>query len=276
MPDNAFLRLAFRPNLRRVFVLSAAACLLNAPHRILEAQQAKPSGSDPLASAFRNPPAAAHPRVWWHWMNGNITRDGITQDLDWMHRVGIAGFQNFDASLNTPKVVDHRLIYMQPDWQEAFRFAVSKGDSYGFEMTVAGSPGWSESGGPWVKPEQAMKKIVWSTTSVQGGKPVRIALAQPPRATGPISNLAQQNLMSIMGGGDAPKPVADFGADTVVLAVREPALARSMAQLQPMVTTSAGNPIATPSNVYDGDLNSYLSFPIKPGETGMPGLFCTS
>jgi hypothetical protein len=82
--------------------------------------------------------------------------------------------------------------------------------------------------------------------------------------------------MSIMGGGDAPKPVADFGADTVVLAVREPALARSMAQLQPMVTTSAGNPIATPSNVYDGDLNSYLSFPIKPGETGMPGLFCTS
>ncbi len=54
---------------------------------------------DPLAAGFEKPPNEARPRVWWHWMNGNITKEGIRLDLEWMHRVGIGGFQNFDASL---------------------------------------------------------------------------------------------------------------------------------------------------------------------------------
>ena len=156
---------SFNSRLSRASALALAACL------VAPALAQQPAATDPLATAFATPPAAAHPRVWWHWMNGNITKDGIAQDLDWMHRVGIVGFQNFDAALNTPKVVDQRLIYMQPGWQDAFRFAIQKGDSYGFEMAIAGSPGWSESGGPWVKPEQAMKKVVWSETSVVGGQP---------------------------------------------------------------------------------------------------------
>ncbi len=54
---------------------------------------------DPLKSGFENPPESARPRVWWHWMNGNITKEGIKLDLEWMHRVGLGGFQNFDAAL---------------------------------------------------------------------------------------------------------------------------------------------------------------------------------
>ena len=69
---------------------------------------------DSLKSGFENPPSAARPRVWWHWMNGNITQDGIKLDLEWMHRVGLAGYQNFDAALQTPPVVKQRLIYMTP------------------------------------------------------------------------------------------------------------------------------------------------------------------
>ena len=46
---------------------------------------------DKLQSGFENPPASARPRVWWHWMNGNITKEGIKLDLEWMHRVGIGG-----------------------------------------------------------------------------------------------------------------------------------------------------------------------------------------
>ena len=75
---------------------------------------------DPLQSGFENPPASARPRVWWHWMNGNITEEGIRLDLEWMHRIGIAGFQQFDAALGTPQVVDKRLVYMTPAWQRAF------------------------------------------------------------------------------------------------------------------------------------------------------------
>ena len=66
-------------------------------------------GGDAMARDFLNPPAVARPRVWWHWMNGNITQEGIRLDLEWMKRVGIGGLQNFDAALNTPKVVDKRL-----------------------------------------------------------------------------------------------------------------------------------------------------------------------
>ena len=69
-----------------------------------------------LEAGFKNPPESAKPRVWWHWMNGNITKEGIRADLEWMHRVGIGGFQNFDAGINTPQIVAKRLIYMTPEW----------------------------------------------------------------------------------------------------------------------------------------------------------------
>ena len=59
-----------------------------------------------LEKGFKNPPNSDKPRVWWHWMNGNITKEGIKLDLEWMNRVGIGGFQNFDASLTTPNLVD--------------------------------------------------------------------------------------------------------------------------------------------------------------------------
>src|SRR5580765_4673121 len=66
---------------------------------------------DELERGFRNPPDSAKPRVWWHWMNGNITKEGIKADLEWMKRVGIGGFQNFDAGLNTPQIVEKRLVF---------------------------------------------------------------------------------------------------------------------------------------------------------------------
>ena len=53
---------------------------------------AQPAG-DPLERGFEDPPASARPRVWWHWMNGNITKEGITRDLEWMARVGIGAFR---------------------------------------------------------------------------------------------------------------------------------------------------------------------------------------
>jgi len=256
-----------RKTIRRATVLSLAACLLNPI--LAQAPSATPPANDPLVEGFVNPPSTAHPRVWWHWMNGNITKEGIAQDLDWMHRIGIAGFQNFDAALNTPKVVDQRLIYMQPGWQDAFRFAIDKGDSYGFEMAIAGSPGWSESGGPWVKPEQAMKKVVWSETTIEGGKPFHGMLPPPPRATGPFGDLAQQDLMGAMGGGDAPPAAKDFGADTVVLAIRDSSVERPMSQLHVTATTSAGAPVDDAAKLYDDDLNSEVHFlAAKPGEFG--------
>lgn len=115
-----------------------------------------------LKNGFLSPPQEARPRVWWHWMDGNITKEGIRKDLEWMHRAGIGGFHCFEASLGISSIVEQRLVFMSPEWQDAFRYAISLADSLNMETAIASCAGWSNTGGPWVKPEQAMKKLVWS------------------------------------------------------------------------------------------------------------------
>jgi hypothetical protein len=198
------------------------------------------SSSRSLEDGFKTPPNSAKPRVWWHWMNGNITKEGIKLDLEWMNRVGIGGFQNFDASLGTPKLVDKRLVYMTPEWKDAFLFTTKLADQLGLEEAIAGSPGWSESGGPWVKPRQGMKKVVWSETRVEGGKPFSGALAHPPTVTGPMQNIPIFDFLAMISG-QAPTAPPTFYADTAVIAYRAPASDVPVSSLQPKVTSSSGN-----------------------------------
>src|SRR3954454_19517759 len=162
------------------------------------------NSSDDLKLGFENPPNGARPRVWWHWMNGNITKEGVKLDLEWMHRVGLGGFQNFDAALNTPKYVDKRLTYMTPEWKDAFKYATTLADRLGLEEAIAGSPGWSESGGPWVTPAQGMKKLVWRTTQDAEARPFTGTLANPPSTTGPFQNVPLFDFTSALSGQPQP------------------------------------------------------------------------
>jgi hypothetical protein len=193
------------------------------------AQVVATKAADPLLDDFVHPPQISRPLVWWHWMNGNISKEGIKLDLEWMHRVGIAGFQNFDAALATPQVVDHRIAYMTPEWKDAFRYATTLADQFGMEEAIAGSPGWSESGGPWVPAPEAMKKYVWSETIVDGGKPFTGKLAHPPTVTGKFQNTPAAN---------PPIDEPEFYADSAVLAYRAPATELPLPQ--PVVTSSSG------------------------------------
>ena len=160
--------------MKKLFVFSAAALLSAAGF-----SQTSHHAKDILYKGFQTPGNAAKPRVWWHWMNGNITKEGIQKDLDWMKRVGIGGFQNFDASLFTPVVVPKKIVFMTPEWKDAFKFATQLADKNGLEMAIAGSPGWSVTGGPWVEPKDGMKKYVWTETRVVGGKAFNGKLTQP-------------------------------------------------------------------------------------------------
>ncbi|WP_395396011.1 glycosyl hydrolase (plasmid) [Novosphingobium sp. BL-8A] len=153
------------------------------------AAAAAAAAADQLETEFRNPPASARPRVWWHWMNGNITEDGIRKDLEWMSRIGLGGVQNFDANQDTPQVVAKRLPYMTPDWQSAFRVAASTSDKLGLELGIASSPGWSETGGPWVRLEDGMKKLSWSETLVTGRARGPVLAPAPRATTGPFRDL---------------------------------------------------------------------------------------
>ena len=143
-------------------------------------------------------------------MNGNVTKEGIRADLEWMKRVGIGGFQNFDASLGTPQIVQKRLIYMSPEWKDAFRYATTLADQLGLEMGVASSAGWNLTGGSWVQPAHAMKKFVWSETEINGGEAFHGVLKRPPSNAGPFQNFPSNTT--------AP----DFYADSAVIAYRLP------------------------------------------------------
>jgi hypothetical protein len=215
----------------------------------LHAQQAP---ADPLADGFRDPPASARPRVWWHWMNGNVTEEGIKLDLEWMKRIGIGGAQTFDAQLNTPQVVAKRLVYMTPKWKHAFRTAAETADKLGLELAIAASPGWSESGGPWVKPEDGMKKLVWSETRIPGGKRFRGQLAAPPTTTGPFQDLGMQPEI----GSDHPKTdLPQLYRDTHVFAVPE-----ATAPLAPAWSASAGT--IDGSALTDGKQTTTVEVPV--------------
>jgi hypothetical protein len=199
-----------------------------------------------LETGFLDPPESARPRVWWHWMNGNISKEGIRADLEWMKRIGIAGFQNFDAGLATPQVVEKRLIYMTPEWKDAFLFTTKLADSLGLEMAIAGSPGWSESGGPWVIPSHAMKKLVWSETRITGGKNFSGILPNPPSNSGVFQNV------SVKG--------PDFYNDIAVIAFRDPEDDIPMAELNPIITSSGGK--FDLKALTDGDLTNSALLPV--------------
>ncbi|HVN56938.1 MAG TPA: glycosyl hydrolase [Bacteroidales bacterium] len=243
------------------FIFKAGSFILAAI--FLSACSGPADKTDMLRDGFMNPPQGARPRVWWHWMNGNITKEGIKADLQWMHRVGIGGFQNFDASLLTPQVVKQRLVYMTPEWKDAFRFTAGLADSLGLEMAIAGSPGWSESGGPWVKPFEGMKKYAWSETQVEGGKTFRGMLAMPPKTTGTFQNIPMGGDLGLNGGRTKPAP--EFYADAAVFAYKVPASSTTLEDLQPKVTSSGGR--FNLKMLTDGDLSTSSFLPsAKVGE----------
>jgi hypothetical protein len=131
---------------------------------------------DALLSGFKNPPATAKARTWWHWIDGNISKEGITADLEAMKRVGIQEAQIFNVGQGFP---EGKVTYLTPQWLDCFKFAVTEAKRLGLELGFNNSAGWSSSGGPWVTPENGMQTVVYSETHVTGGATIKQKLSQP-------------------------------------------------------------------------------------------------
>ena len=223
---------------------------------------AMPAQADDLADGFNNPPQSARPRVWWHWLNGNVTKDGIDKDLDWLARIGIGGVQNFDANLQTPQIVKERLVYMTDGWKDAFRHAVQTADAKGLEFAIAASPGWSETGGPWVKPQDAMKKLVWAETEVEGGQRLKGALPAPSNVTGAFQSAKFSDPLA--GDAEIPDQPRAYG-EARVLAY--PIAAAPLPT--PRILDANGQPIAGAAALGDSDLESVAQ--MAKGDEAHPG-----
>lgn len=216
---------------------------------------AQESASTSLEEGFKNPPESAKPRTWWHWTNSNITMEGITKDLEWMKRAGIGGMQLADVAFGQGQVVEKKLLFRSDEWLDAVHHAASEADRLDLEMAIFSSAGWSLTGGPWVKPEQAMKKLVWSELNLRGPTNFEGALPAPPAVEGPIRNLSR--------GGRDDKPEPLFYKDFVVLAFPTPT-DENNDQPIPVATTSAGKILA--DAFLDDDLNTAATISSSSGK----------
>ena len=123
-----------------------------------------PVSADQLKAGFVNPPETTKPYCYWYWLNGDITADGISKDLEAMVRAGIKQAMIGNIEGGGP------VKMFSPEWYALTRHALKEASRVGVGIMMFNAPGWSQSGGPWIKPEQSMRRIDWSEIEAKGGR----------------------------------------------------------------------------------------------------------
>ena len=169
-----------------------------------------PAAAD-LEAGFQAPPPEARPWVYWFIMDGNLSRGGITADLEAMARAGLGGVILMEVDLGIPR---GPVRFLSAEWKALFKHAVAEAERLGLEITLNAGPGWTGSGGPWVKPEESMQHLVASETTASGPGRFDAVLPRPePRRP-------------FFGEGGLPPEVQkarkEFLRDVVVLAFPTP------------------------------------------------------
>lgn len=140
---------------------------------------------------FSNPPASAKPWAIWYWLHGAISKEGIKADLEAMKEVGFGG-----AYLMTIKDTNSKIPFqpqvrqLTPEWWAMVRFALQEAQRLKLEIGVHVSDGFALAGGPWIKPEMSMQKLVWTKTFIKSGDTKKIKLAQPESNEGYYKDVA--------------------------------------------------------------------------------------
>ena len=154
-----------------VLLLTMWGCMVNVQ------ENPDPVTPEMLAEGFINPPDSVKPWVYWYWISDNNTREGITKDLEAMAEVGIGealigniGYEGMPYGENQT---------LSEEWWQLIEHAIMEGKRTGVSIGLFNCPGWSQSGGPWVKPEEAMRFIVNSEIVIEGGKSIAVKLAKP-------------------------------------------------------------------------------------------------
>ena len=149
-------------------LLLIAACVLAAP----------PSGLAVMEQEFTAPPPEARPWVLWFWLSGNITREGITADLEAFKSAGVGGVLLMSGSL-VPQYIKPAVEFMSSEWRASFVHTARECERLGMRLVVHNCDGWSESGGKWVTPEMAMQRVVSSELRLRGPAASRVCCRNP-------------------------------------------------------------------------------------------------
>lgn len=132
-----------------------------------------------LRANFLLPPSAVKPWVYWYWVNDHISKAGIEHDLKAMQEAGIStaliGIIHLKPSVGGYGDVQA----LSDEWWEHLQFAVEKAAEYNIDIGLFNSPGWSQSGGPWVDESQSMRYLDAREYSVTGGAQTTIDFETP-------------------------------------------------------------------------------------------------
>ena len=129
---------------------------------------------------FLKPDKVFYPETWFHFIGGNVSYEGITADLEAIAQAGISGVHFFHGQQGGKwPATGEDIECMSEKWEDAVKFVAEESKRLGLRFTVQNCPGWAMSGGPWIKPENAMRILVSSSQVVNGSEKVATSLAQP-------------------------------------------------------------------------------------------------
>lgn len=197
------------------------------------------AAADPLEGGFHNPPAQTKPWCYWYWVSDNISKEGITRDLEAMARVGIG--EALIGNIFLDEIPAGKIKVLTPEWWDLVAHAIREGARTGVNIGMFNCPGWSQSGGPWIKPSQTMRYVAASETRVRGPKAFAGKLPAPKEPFQDIAVLA------------FPAPQADADA---------------LAARSPRVTCTPAAPGA--EKLVDGDPSTAMAFPQNAGRGNKP------
>ncbi len=134
--------------------------------------------SSQMERDFKNPPKEVQTAVYWYWISGNISKEGVIADLHAMKQAGIN--RAFIGDIGQDGLyTDKSVKIFSDEWWEVLHTALKTASELDIEIGIFNSPGWSQSGGPWIKPEQAMRYLASSEHYIKGGEQVTLQLNVP-------------------------------------------------------------------------------------------------
>ena len=157
------------------FLISLVACVTKRSDQTGKDHQRTELSN--LERGFKITPDTIQTSTYWYWMSDNISKEGVVKDLKAMKRVGINRAFIGNIGYNSTPYGNVKLF--SEEWWEILHIALKTASELDIEIGIFNSPGWSQSGGPWIKPEQSMRYLASSETLIKGGRHVSVLLAKP-------------------------------------------------------------------------------------------------
>jgi hypothetical protein len=183
-----------------------------------------------LETSFIRPPDSIQTSIYWYWMSDNISKEGVIKDLHAMKSVGIN--RAFIGNIGYETTPYGKVKLFSEEWWDIMHTALKTATELNIEIGIFNGPGWSQSGGPWVKPSESMRYLTSSKLNVSGSKNIEIKLERPE---------------------------GDF-QDVKVIAYKTPAnYLNTIAAFNPKICTS--QKVENTAYLIDGKMNTVLTIP---------------